>query len=235
VAEGLAREMGDAESVRLVQQWSRKTHRPEELADADLYILAVSDGAVSEVSRTLPFAAGAVVAHTAGSVDMAGLWEGIAHRAVIYPLQTFTRGRRIRDFRAIPFFVEGDTPHALAVVRAATGAVADNVVEMSSERRARLHLAAAFANNFSNAMLSLAEEIAADADETFDTLRPLIAETITKALDMPSPRMAQTGPAKRGDHEVQARHISMLADSHPDLVSLYKDISTQIWKISKKN
>ncbi|MDR1671631.1 MAG: DUF2520 domain-containing protein [Alistipes sp.] len=220
---------------RLAQQWTRSTHRVNDLAAADLYILAVNDDAIAEISAGLPFSPGSVVAHTAGSVEMSELWDGLPHRAVIYPLQTFTRGHRIANFRNIPFFIEGDTPHALATVRATAEAIADQVVEMSSERRARLHLAAAFAGNFSNAMLSLAEEIAIDADESFDVLRPLVAETISKALAMPSPRNAQTGPARRGNMTVQARHMAILADSHPELVSLYRDISSQIWKISKKN
>ncbi|MDR1671284.1 MAG: DUF2520 domain-containing protein, partial [Alistipes sp.] len=69
VAEGLTREIAAADGdVRLAQQWTRRTHRINELAGADLYILAVSDGAIPEVSG-LPFAPEAVVAHTAGCVD----------------------------------------------------------------------------------------------------------------------------------------------------------------------
>jgi predicted short-subunit dehydrogenase-like oxidoreductase (DUF2520 family) len=234
VAEGLAREMAES-SVRLVQQWTRKTHTPADLAPADLYVLAVSDSAVAEVSATLPFPSEAVVAHTAGCVAMENISPNIVHRAVFYPLQSFTRGRRIEDFRSTPFFIEGATPHALATVRTAACAISDSVTEMSSERRAHIHLAGAFANNFSNAMLSLAEIITEDADGNFDLLRPIIRETLAKALAMPSPRMAQTGAAQRGDQTIQAKHLALLADSHPELVTLYKEISQQIWKISKKN
>lgn len=239
VAEGLALEFGEsgaAESrVRLVQQWARKTHSVSELAPADLYILAVSDRAVPEVSAELPFAQGAVVAHTAGCVAMEELSPKRVHRAVLYPLQSFTRGLRIADFRRTPFFIEGATPHALVTVRAAAEAISDSVTEMSSERRACLHLAGAFANNFSNAMLSLAEIIAADADENFDALRPIVAETFAKALAMPSPRMAQTGAAQRGDKTIQAKHLDILAETHPELTRLYEDVSDLIWRISKKN
>ncbi len=235
VAEGLAREFGESPDVRLVQQWTRRGNTPAELAPADLYILAVSDGAVAEVSRSLPFAPGSVVAHTAGCVAMEELSPGIVHRGVLYPLQSFTRGRRQADFRRTPFFIEGATLHALRTVRAAAEAISDSVTEMSSDRRARLHLAGAFANNFSNAMLSLAEIVAADADESFDTLRPIVAETFAKALSMPSPRMAQTGAAQRGDGTIQARHLAILADTHPELIRPYEDISALIWKISKKN
>jgi len=226
---------GTSSGVQLVQQWTRRTHSAEELAEADLYILAVSDAAVAEVSTALPFAAGSVVAHTAGCVPMLDMAEKITHRAVIYPLQSFTRGRDIADFRRTPFFVEGATEHALATVRAAAGAVSDSVTDMSSDRRARLHLAGAVANNFSNAMLSIGEILAADAGVGFDALRPIVAETLAKALAMPSPRMAQTGAAQRGDLTIQARHLALLADAHPELTALYKDISEQIWRISKRN
>jgi predicted short-subunit dehydrogenase-like oxidoreductase (DUF2520 family) len=164
------------------------------------------------------------------------LSPAIPHRAVIYPLQSFTRGRRIADFRRTPFFIEGATPRALATVRAAAEAISDSVIEMSSDRRARIHLAGAFANNFSNAMLSLAEIIAESADENFDALRPIVAETFAKALAMPSPRMAQTGAAQRGDGSIQAKHKAMLADTHPELVTLYEEISNLIWQLTlKKN
>lgn len=239
VAEGLAREIGEAgevgDGVKLVQQWARKTHTPEELAPADLYILAVSDAAMAEVSEALPFPEGSVVAHTAGCIAMNDLSPKIVHRAVLYPLQSFTRGRRIENFRKTPFFIEGDTPHALSTVRVAADALSDNVTEMSSERRARIHLAGAFANNFSNAMLSLGELIAADAGASFEELKPIVAETLAKALAMPSPRLAQTGAAQRGDKTIQAKHLAMLAAEHPELTGLYKEISEQIWKISKKN
>ncbi len=238
VAEGLSREFGEAAGstgIELVQQWTRRTHVAAELAAADLYVLAVSDGAVGEVSGALPFAPGSVVAHTAGCVPLDGIAPGVEHRAVIYPLQSFTRGRRQADFRRTPFYIEGATPHALAVVRRAAEAISESVTEMSSERRARIHLAGAFANNFSNAMLSLAEMIAADADETFDALRPIVAETFAKALDMASPRDAQTGAAQRGDKTIQARHLEILTQTHPELITIYKEISDRIWRISKKN
>jgi predicted short-subunit dehydrogenase-like oxidoreductase (DUF2520 family) len=238
VAEGLAREIAEAGgdgAVALVQQWTRRTHQPTELAPADLYVMAVSDGAVAQLSEELPFSPGSVVAHTAGCVAMNDLAQRIDHRAVFYPLQSFTRGRRIEDFRRTPFFIEGATPHALKTVRTVAEAISDSVTEMSSERRAVLHLAGAFANNFSNAMLSLAEEIAVGADATFDDLRPIVAQTFAKALAMPSPRFAQTGAAQRGDETIQAKHLAILADTHPELSTLYKEVSTQIWRISKKN
>lgn len=247
VAEGLAHEISAADGLDLVQIWARNvergsrlasetgarwTNKPADLAHADLYILAVGDAAVAEVSAAMPFPAGAVVAHTAGCVDMKDISSKIADRAVLYPLQSFTKGRRTKNFRRTPFFIEGETTHALETVRAVAEALSDNVAEMDSEHRAHIHLAGAFANNFTNAMLSVAERIAADAGAPFDYLRPIIAETVAKAMEMPSPVMAQTGAAQRGDKDIQEKHLAMLRAEHPEYAGVYELISDIIYKLS---
>ncbi len=235
VAEVLGHEIARAHGIKLAGSWSRKHGRPDVLVDADVYILAVSDDAVGEVSHTLPFPPNAVVAHTAGCVAMEQISGTVVNRGVIYPLQTFTWGRRIDNFHLTPFFVEGANSYALETLRQVAEALSDSVTEMNSEKRRHLHLAGTFANNFSNAMLSLGEEIVTDIGLGFDALRPIIAETYTKALAMPSPRDAQTGAASRGDEEIMKKHLAILREEHPELVEIYKRVSEQIWKISKRS
>ena len=84
---------GEAVAALAGTQW---TADPARLADADIYLISVSDKAVGEVAAALPLPAGAVVAHTAGSVPLDAL-PAHARRAVFYPLQTFTKGRSV-DF-----------------------------------------------------------------------------------------------------------------------------------------
>ena len=74
---------------------------PQELAPADIHLIAVSDRAVGEVAEALDFGR-AVVAHTAGSVPLDGLPGKIRNRGVFYPLQTFTAGRHISRTRGKP-------------------------------------------------------------------------------------------------------------------------------------
>ena len=54
---------------------------PQELAPADIHLIAVSDRAVGEVAEALDFGR-AVVAHTAGSVPLDGLPGKIRNRGV---------------------------------------------------------------------------------------------------------------------------------------------------------
>jgi predicted short-subunit dehydrogenase-like oxidoreductase (DUF2520 family) len=85
-------------------------------------------------------------------------------------------------------------------------------------------------------MFTIAEEVAGEVGAPFDYVRPIIAETVAKAMSMPSPSLAQTGPASRGDLSIQTKHIAMLSESHPEYVELYKLLSKTIWdKTLKKN
>ncbi len=201
------------------------------LAPADLYIIAVSDGAIGEVSKSLDFK-GATVAHTAGSVGVRELSSKIAHRAVIYPLQTFSKGRRT-VFHNVPLLIEGTTPEALDCVRGVAHALSREVREVDSPHRAKVHLAAVFASNFTNYMYTAGADLLRGSKLDFDILKPLIRETALKAAGVKSPREVQTGPAVRNDYKTKARHVEMLAPD-ADLQTIYINVSRKIWETSKK-
>lgn len=220
-AEAIARRCGVA--------WSSD---PAELAEADLYLIAVVDRAVREVAETLPIPCGAVVAHTAGSVGMQVLPEKFARRGSFYPFQSFSRGREV-DFSKIPIFLEAGDPATLEALREVAAAISGRVYEADSERRRLIHLAGVFANNFANAMYTLGERIAERAGLDFDVLRALVVETALKAADAEHPRDVQTGPAVRGDEGVQRAHLELLAGDD-DMQRIYQLISKTIWETSRK-
>lgn len=203
---------------------------PAKLARADLYLIAVSDRAVGEVAAQLHLPEEAVVAHTAGSVSMDLL--PFARRGVFYPMQTFTKGRRV-DFSQIPIFIEGASPEVAACLEAAAGQLSCKVIRADSEQRRKIHLAAVFACNFANAMYGMGERIVRSAGLDFEVLKPLIAETAAKAGDARSPHDVQTGPAVRHDLMTEHHHEALLADD-PTLQMLYRTISQYIWETSKK-
>ena len=181
-----------------------------ELAVADLYIISVSDSAVSEVAKSLSIPYGAVVAHTTGCCSIESLAPH-EHRAVFYPFQTFSAGRKV-DFTKGYIFVEGATEYALKVVLEVAHRLTAKVAEADGSRRAVVHLSGVFASNFANAMFENATEILAREGLPFDVIAPVIAETAEKAVASQNPRAVQTGPARRGDMPTLERHRSMLAD-----------------------
>lgn len=208
------------------------TDNPQRLVAADLYLIAVSDRAVAEVAASLPIPETAIVAHTAGSVPMDAIHARFARRAVFYPLQTFTAGRHV-DFGDIPIFLETSTPELRTELEQFARRLTRTVCHADSAQRAFIHLAGVFACNFVNAMYAAGERVLNKAGLPYSLIMPLIAETAVKACDVRSPLSVQTGPAVRNDLATQTRHEALLTDD-PQLQTIYRLISKQIWETSKK-
>jgi predicted short-subunit dehydrogenase-like oxidoreductase (DUF2520 family) len=186
------------------------------LPKADIYILAINDDAIAEVSKNLMI--NGLIVHTSGSVPVAVLADH-SHSGVLYPLQTFTSDRII-DLDKVPFCLEAKDPTDLDLLQKFAQLLSNHVVHISSEKRKVLHLAAVFVNNFTNHMYTIANDISETNDLDFDLLKPLIKETVSK-LDYLSPAEAQTGPAKRGDLKTLHGHLDLLKDSqHREIYKL---------------
>jgi predicted short-subunit dehydrogenase-like oxidoreductase (DUF2520 family) len=193
---------------------------------AKVFFLCVSDDAIAEVIREIVLPPEAILVHTSGSQPLSILGRSVTARTgVFYPLQTFTKGRKI-EFRDLPIFIESEDADTEKALVGVAKSLTKKVVRISSVERKALHLAAVFASNFSNHMLTLSKEIMINNDLNFDYLKPLIAETLNKSLDI-GPENAQTGPAKRGDLQVLDSHMEFLK-SDPPVAEIYKQISQHI-------
>lgn len=224
----------NAERGRAVAQLARCewVDNPDNLATADLYLVAVSDSAITPLLSSLPLPEGAVVAHTAGSQPLDAIPARFARRAVIYPLQTFTAGRSV-DFREIPLFVEAANEELLSEVKAVAGRLSDVVFDADSQIRSQAHLAGVVVCNFVNHLYAVGAELMQKTEMSFSTLAPLIAETARKAVESGNPSAVQTGPAKRGDRTTIERHLRMLC-AQPELQEIYEKLSQNIWKETSK-
>lgn len=180
------------------------------IEDADVYIIGIPDDAISAFSESLPFQNRFVV-HTSGGVSMETL-SNKNRRGIFYPLQSFSKQREV-DFKTIPICIEAENSKDLELLRNLGKTISENTVEISSEKRAKLHLAAVFVNNFTNYLYQIGSEILEKEDLSFDLLKPLILETATKIGNL-SPEKAQTGPANRNDIKTIEKHLHLLGDSH---------------------
>ncbi len=243
VAESLAQAIAEAEVLDLVQIFARNEERGRkvaalahtewsnsELANADLYLISVSDNAVEGCAKTLHIPQNAVVAHTAGCCSIDALAPH-SHRAVFYPFQTFSVGRKV-DFTKGYIFLEGATDHALQTVKEVAHRLTSKVEMADSARRAVIHLSGVFACNFANAMYANAAEVLASAGLPFDIVAPVIEETAQKVVEVLNPSATQTGPARRGDTQTLDRHRQMLANK-PLTKDIYDKISEDICERAK--
>ena len=204
----------------------------EVTGEADVYIMAVSDAALVQlVQRLAPGREEKVFIHTAGSMPLSVFDSQVAHGAVLYPMQTFSKERQV-DFASIPVFTEATDDVALDAVERLANTVSRRVMPLDSQRRKSLHLAAVFACNFTNHCYELAGEVLKEQGLPFDLLLPLIAETADKVKTMP-PHEAQTGPAVRFDRNVINTHLDMLAD-HAQAKRVYELLSESIFRLHQR-
>ena len=194
---------------------------------ADVYLLAVPDAAVAPLLAAVAWPAGALVAHLAGALPLAifRAWPEV-RGGVMYPLQTFSTGRLV-DWAALPLCVEAADAKAQAVLLALAGSLSSDVRLLVSADRLRLHVAAVFANNFTNHLLGIADALLAEAGLPATLLAPLVRETVDKALATGAPFGVQTGPAARRDALTLGAHRAAL-DAHPVWLAVYNQLTISI-------
>ncbi len=212
--------------------------------DADLAILSIADGAFESVLSKLILPPTCILVHTSGSQPMEILklanQNSISNIGVFYPLQTFSKAKEV-DFSSIPFCIEAsdkanDKEIEEKLINLAKQ-FSKKVFQVSSKDRSILHVAAVFACNFSNYLWTISEQILKEKNLPFDMLKPLLEETLQKALEL-NPSKAQTGPAIRDDKKVIEKHLEMieemnLSDSNPHFSQIYKLMTESIQKNKK--
>jgi predicted short-subunit dehydrogenase-like oxidoreductase (DUF2520 family) len=198
------------------------------VSDASFYFICVSDKYIAEVSELVnPAKASSLVIHTSGSTPISQLVN--LNAAVFYPVQTFTKEVEV-DWKEVPILIEAANKNDLKELRSLAELFSTNIIHVSSEDRMKIHLAAVIVNNFTNALYTatdnyLSKEIRNNR-LNFNLLLPLIKQTTLK-LERVRPLQAQTGPAKRGDKQVQKEHTRLLKNDKI-LKKLYRQLSELI-------
>ena len=195
---------------------------------ADLFIIAITDDAITEVSAAIPFS-NELVVHTSGSVSIAAI-DNKNRQGVFYPLQTFSKSKEV-DFKTIPICIETKNEKDFQILEKVAKSISNTVYKINSEQRKALHIAAVFVCNFVNHLYQIGNNICIENDLPFDILKPLIQETANKILTL-SPNQAQTGPAKRKDTQTINAHLSFLSDENQK--EIYKMLTKSIIDNGKK-
>jgi predicted short-subunit dehydrogenase-like oxidoreductase (DUF2520 family) len=232
----------NAANVEVIQVWSYHYENAKILArqvnarpianlaeidlTADVCLLSIKDDEIKNVANQLINFKG-IIAHTSGAVGLNVFGRDFENHGVFYPLQTFSKFKDV-EFTNIPLCVEANNKSTLDLLKELAGKLSKNIVEVNSEKRKILHLAAVFACNFTNHLYALADEILKTNQLEFDILRPLIAETAAKVQNA-HPLDVQTGPAIRNDEQTLIKHQELLL-MQPQLLEIYKTLSDSIKK-----
>jgi predicted short-subunit dehydrogenase-like oxidoreductase (DUF2520 family) len=212
-----AQALGDILSVAATDQWQMLD------AGADVYLVAVSDQAISSISPSAAFGNKAVV-HTAGSVPMNVLERVSKRYGVFYPLQTLRKEIPVNT--EIPILIDANEDNLKEMLLAMGRSISPAVLHATDEKRFTLHIAAVFLNNFTNHLYALAESFCGKEAVSFELLKPLIQETASRVLHS-SPSLLRTGPAIRGDKETIEKHLRKL-EADPELRAVYLHLTESI-------
>lgn len=235
VATHLYRAFSASEKVRVKQVYNHTRNRLDtfeeetpvttsldELAEGDVYLMALKDDVIAGVAKQLQDRKG-LVAHTSGAVSLAAI-EGCQRAGVFYPLQTFSRNKEV-NYCEIPFCLEAKDEKDLNLLKTLAGEISGKSYEISSAQRKKLHLSAVFVCNFVNHLYTIGESICRENNIPFEILQPLIQETANKVRTS-SPSEVQTGPAIRHDDTTIQAHLELLSD--PANKEIYQTLTKAI-------
>jgi predicted short-subunit dehydrogenase-like oxidoreductase (DUF2520 family) len=206
----------DAINVTLISSRSL-----ENLIEAAITIVAVSDDAIAKVSSKIK---NNFVVHTSGSIAMTDL-ENPNKKGVFYMLQTFSEDKKV-DFNKVPFCLEAENKNDLQLLQRLAKYLGNKIYTINSEQRKVLHVAAVFVNNFTNHFYKIGSDICKQNNVPFEILYPLIQETSEKIQKI-SPEKAQTGPAIRNDQTTIKNHLNLLDKNQQEI---YKMLTASIQK-----
>jgi predicted short-subunit dehydrogenase-like oxidoreductase (DUF2520 family) len=204
------------DNVKHLENHISITNNISQLKDADIYIICVSDNAISNLSSKLNLK-NKLVVHTSGSVSMNEL-QSDSNKGVFYLLQSFSKNRQL-EFSEIPICIEAEKDEDLILLEKLGNLISNNLFFINSEQRKNLHVAAVFINNFVNHLYHIGNEICDNNKVPFEILQPLIQETAKKIIEL-SPLDAQTGPAKRNDTKTIEKHKAILTTNQQEIYTL---------------
>jgi predicted short-subunit dehydrogenase-like oxidoreductase (DUF2520 family) len=199
-------------------------------SEANIFIICVSDAAIEEVAAEIQLPDNSLLVHTSGSMPLSIL--NIAKKnnfiqiGVFYPLMTLSKDVPV-DFSSIPICIEAEDNKTKDILQHLGKKLSKKIYPINSTERQTLHLAAIFASNFTNHLWAISKEILDEENIDFEILKPIIKETLRKALEAEHPADVQTGPAIRNDQGTISSHLKLLKEDK-DLQNVYKTMSNSI-------
>lgn len=197
---------------------------------ADIYIICVSDLAISSVASRLQLD-DKVVVHTAAAVSKEVLAHASTHYGVLYPLQTLKK--EVTSLPVIPIVIDANNETTKQRLMLFAEGWAEQVSVASDEVRLKLHVAAVFVNNFTNHLFAIADQFCRSNSIDFDLLQPLMGETISR-IEKHRPLEVQTGPAMRKDFDTILKHRKVL-EEYAQTLDLYNSLTKSIGQFYDAN
>jgi len=200
--------------------------------DKDVYILAVKDSVIPEVSNQLKdiMLADSLIVHTSGAIESIVL-KSFKNYGVVYPLYSFTFSEQKIDWNKIPiFYVPNNDTTDKKIYTICSKLNQQLTFKINDDQKLKIHLLAVLANNFTNALAHSIYQLSQPKDIKELNLMPLMMSFAIQTLQRiqnQSPAVLQTGPAVRKDTVSIEKHLNLL-NNYPDIKELYQCFTTYI-------
>ena len=208
-------------------------HSFSEIKDSEYHFcfIAVKDNAIAAMASQMNCSK-TILIHTAGASSIAILQASAKHYGSFWPIYSIVQTHTSLP-KDIPIAIEGnnlDTQNALLEL---AKSFSNNAFAASEKQRNTLHLAAVFANNFTNHLLAIAEDICDSEKISFNYLKPILKQTFDR-LSSQTAKESQTGPAIRADVASMQSHLDLLKNQE-NYRLLYQSLSDSIRKMYNQN
>jgi predicted short-subunit dehydrogenase-like oxidoreductase (DUF2520 family) len=194
-----------------------------EARGSELTLIAVPDGEIAGLVRSLRLPRGAVAAHTCASLGADAL-RPLRPAGALHPLRSFADPARAAElFPGTACAIDGDAG-AVKLLEKFARAIGGAPLRVRTDRKALYHAGAVFASNYLVAILEAAlrlfEAAGIPRREAAGPLARLAEGTLANVGSVGIPA-ALSGPIERGDAETVRRHVEALTKHLADLYGPY--------------
>jgi hypothetical protein len=194
--------------------------------EGDIVFLAVKDDAFESL-YAYDFQKSAYVVHLSGARSLQAITSiQCAGVGVVYPFQTFTKGREVY-WKQVPIFVEAITEELQLLLLQFLDELKLTAYVADLDTRKHVQLCGVLVNNFTYHLFNQASLILEAKGVDKKILSPIIAETVSKFFELEDPSQGQSGPALRKDFKTIGKHMEML-EKFPNLKTAYEELTKSI-------
>ena len=211
---------------------------PPDPSGAQLVLLAVPDGRISQVARETALrwadgCRGVAFVHFSGLLTSAELHALAAQGGLtgsLHPLQSIVDAEQARDAMKESVFTFEGAGGARDVAVDVASSLGVPLVDIDPAHKALYHASAVVASNYLVALMHQAGEIAQCAGMNLAHLMGLVQGTVSNIRRLGS--AALTGPVARGDWDTVRAHVEALEIACPDILPSYLELARYTSRIA---
>jgi predicted short-subunit dehydrogenase-like oxidoreductase (DUF2520 family) len=206
----------------------------QDVADhTDVIFITTPDSVIPGVTSSIRWQNGQSVIHCSGadSTDiLTPAKKQGAYVGVFHPLQTFASvTKAIENIPGSTFAIEAEEP-LLSILRNMITALNGSCVIIEAKDKPAYHASAVFVSNYLVTLVKLGTDLwktfGIPPDKATAAMMPLLKGTLNNISNIGIPDCL-TGPIARGDTSTVLKHLHILEERIPDMVSTYCELGLQ--------